>query len=91
MHVFLGASVLVGLALANPNPQDIDLEGVVAAPLPSFVTPSPLNTAKRSNEVMKRDGNCSPQPAGSGPVPAPDTYDNFQADPDLRVGSSLEL
>lgn len=40
---------------------------------------------KRDLEVEKRDGDCSPYPAGSGPVPSPDTAAAFQSDPDFAV------
>ena len=40
---------------------------------------------KRSLELERRDGDCSPYPAGSGPVPSPDTPDAFQSDPDFAV------
>ncbi|KAL9136180.1 MAG: hypothetical protein Q9175_002613 [Cornicularia normoerica] len=46
----------------------------------------PLQSApakKRALEVEKRDGDCSPYPAGSGPVPTPDTPAAFQSDPDF--------
>lgn len=48
----------------------------------------PLQSApakKRALEVEKRDGDCSPYPAGSGPVPTPDTPAAFQSDPDFAV------
>jgi hypothetical protein len=34
---------------------------------------------------VKRDGTCSVQPPGSGPVPVPDTVDAFLSDPVLQV------
>ena len=41
---------------------------------------------KRDLQVEKRDGDCSPYPAGYGPVPTPDTPAAFQSDPDFAVG-----
>ncbi|CAD6581526.1 MAG: hypothetical protein ASARMPRED_000637 [Alectoria sarmentosa] len=38
---------------------------------------------KRDLQVEKRDGDCSPYPAGSGPVPTPDTPAAFQSDSDF--------
>ena len=49
---------------------------------------SPLQSVsakKRDLVVEKRDGDCSPYPAGSGPVPSPDTPSAFLADPDFAV------
>jgi len=49
---------------------------------------SPTNTpskVKRSHALAKRDGDCSPQPKGSGPVPSPDTVDAFEAFPTFAV------
>ena len=49
---------------------------------------SPTNTpskVKRSHTLAKRDGDCSPQPTGSGPVPSPDTVDAFKAFPTFAV------
>lgn len=53
---------------------------------PSAVTPLRSPSAKKRDlEVEKRDGDCSPYPAGSGPVPSPDTPAAFQSDPDFAV------
>lgn len=58
-------------------------------PAPSIpVAILPLQSAsakKRDLQVEKRDGDCSPYPAGSGPVPSPDTPAAFQSDPDFAV------
>ncbi|KAL9008752.1 MAG: hypothetical protein Q9173_006155, partial [Seirophora scorigena] len=82
---------LLGLTSAAPRPQQIDTAGVEAAPAPVFVTPpyNVLEHAGASNEPViaprnrlhKRDGNCAPQPAGSGPVSSPDTPEAFLANP----------
>ena len=97
MRTTLVISTLAGLVLAapSPRPQLIDLAGVDAAPDPTFYTPpydvvsdfsgESSNSTKRSAEFIKRDGDCAKQPAGSGPVPSPDTVSAFQADPDLQV------
>ena len=63
----------------------------VVSNIPASSTPDaviPLQSAsakKRDLKVEKRDGDCSPYPAGSGPVPTPDTPDAFQSDPDFAV------
>ena len=47
--------------------------------------PTVASKKKRSLDLEKRDGDCSPYPAGSGPVPSPDTPEAFQSDPDFAV------
>ena len=68
----------------------INVESNVPAPsAPVEVTPLQSTSAKRRDleyiQVEKRDGDCSPYPAGSGPVPNPDTPAAFQSDPDFAV------
>ena len=47
---------------------------------------TPLNsTSVKRDLVDKRDGDCSPYQAGSGPVPTPDTPDAFLSDSDFAV------
>jgi len=48
------------------------------------ITSSTLK-AKRGEILTKRNGTCATQPAGSGPIPTPDTADAFMADPELQV------
>ena len=43
------------------------------------------STSEKRDLVDKRDGDCSPYKAGSGPVPTPDTTDAFLSDPDFAV------
>ena len=57
---------------------------VSAAPIEPITTDSP-SKIKRSRALVKRDGDCSPQPSGSGPVPSPDTPDAFEAYPTFAV------
>ena len=63
----------------------------VVSNIPASSTPAavvPLQSAsakKRDVQMEKRDGDCSPYPAGSGPVPTPDTPSAFQSDPDFAV------
>ena len=68
----------------------INVESNVPAPsAPVEITPLESTSAKKrdleSTQVEKRDGDCSPYPAGSGPVPSPDTPAAFQSDPDFAV------
>ncbi|MCJ1479031.1 hypothetical protein MMC13_007715 [Lambiella insularis] len=111
MHSVFLISAALSVAFALPHPQEIDLDGVAAAPPPVFVTPAidvvsqaptllpastiaPITTdapssRKRSDRCpVKRDGTCASQPAGSGPVPTPDTVDAFHADPELQASAT---
>ncbi|KAL8859900.1 MAG: hypothetical protein Q9178_003733 [Gyalolechia marmorata] len=82
---------LLGLTSAVPRPQLIDLEGVEAAPNPVFVVPAydVVEEAGATNNpaiaprarLLRRNGICALQPAGSGPVSSPDTPEAFLANP----------
>ena len=52
---------------------------------PNAITPLQSVSAKKRDVVERRDGDCTPYPAGSGPVPSPDTPDAFISDPDFAV------
>ena len=86
----LSALVAITAAAPAPSPQLIDLAAIDAAADPQLVS-APLDVAfdkpskKRDVTLSKRDGNCAVQPAGSGPVPSPDTASAFSADPGLQV------
>lgn len=56
-----------------------------ASAAPVIVPLQSASAKKRDLELQKRDGDCSPYPAGSGPVPSPDTPAAFQSDPDFAV------
>ena len=58
---------------------------IPAASTPDAITPLQSVSAKKRELVEKRDGDCSPYPAGSGPVPSPDTPSAFQSDADFAV------
>lgn len=51
------------------------------------VKPITSSTLKsKSGEILtKRNGTCATQPAGSGPIPTPDTAYAFMADPELQA------
>ncbi|KAL8674828.1 MAG: hypothetical protein Q9168_000809 [Polycauliona sp. 1 TL-2023] len=89
----LSALVAIVAAAPAPSPQLIDLAAVDAAPDPVFVS-APLDVAsdtphkKRELNLLKRDGDCAPQPAGSGPVSTPDTAAAFESNPDLQALSN---
>ncbi|KAL8915223.1 MAG: hypothetical protein Q9171_000342 [Xanthocarpia ochracea] len=82
---------LLGLTSAIPKPQLIDVEGVEAAPNPVFVVPAydVLEEAGAINKpsiaprarLLRRNGICALQPAGSGPVSSPDTPEAFLSNP----------
>lgn len=55
---------------------------VPAAPIDPITTPP--SRVKR-HLIQKRDGDCAPQPTGSGPVPTPDAVSAFQSFPTLHV------
>ena len=58
------------------------------APLSAVTSDSSSPDRRRAEEfegLEKRDGNCAAQPAGSGPVPSPDTPDAFLAYQPLQV------
>lgn len=62
------------------------VSNIPASSAPPVVIPLQSASAKKRDvEVEKRDGDCSPYPAGSGPVPTPDTPAAFQSDPDFAV------
>ena len=63
--------------VAEDTPPD-----VAAAPIEPITT-SPSRV--RRQLIQKRDGDCKPQPAGSGPVPTPDTVQAFLSSAELQV------
>ena len=56
---------------------------VPADPITPITTPP--SRVKRHLLLQKRDGDCAPQPTGSGPVPSPDTVSAFLSFPTLHV------
>lgn len=66
------------LAVAKDDPPDVD-----APPIQPITTPP--STKKRDVSLERRDGNCAPQPSGSGPVPNPDTVEAFKSSSQLQV------
>lgn len=95
----LAASQLIDLVAIDNFPDAV----LVTAPLdvvtdtPPDVPAAPIEpitkapSRVRRNLVQKRDGNCSPQPTGSGPVSNPDTVAAFQSNPDLQVSPKYRL
>ena len=75
----------------DPAPVLVKAPVNVVSNVPASSTPAailPLQSVfakKRDLQVEKRDGDCSPYPAGSGPVPSPDTPAAFKSDPDFAV------
>ena len=82
---------LDAIALDFPPPVLVKapIDVVSNIPTPSAapeIVPLPSEPAKKRDvELKERDGDCSPYPAGSGPVPSPDTPAAFQSDPDFAV------
>ena len=97
--VSLAASQLIDLVAIGNTPDPV----LVSAPLdvvtdtPPDVPAAPIEpitnapSRVRRNLVQKRDGNCNPQPTGSGPVSTPDTVAAFQSNPDLQVSPKHRL
>ena len=55
------------------------ISNVPAPSAPVDIIPLQSSSAKKRDlQVEKRDGDCSPYPAGSGPVPTPDTPAAFK-------------
>ena len=64
----------------------VNVESDIPEPsTPDAITPLQSVSAEKRDLVAKRDGDCSPYPAGSGPVPSPDTPSAFQSDTDFAV------
>ena len=66
-------------------PYNVEMDIPPDAPADAIVPLQSTPAKKRDLEVEKRDGDCSRYPAGSGPVPSPDTPEAFQADADFAV------
>ena len=89
---------LDGVAAAKP-PVFVKVPLDVVSNTPTLLattTVAPITTdapgsRKRSQGIKRRDGACSPQPSGAGPVPSPDTASAFLADPVFQVGGSVLL
>ena len=88
-------AAVAALTSALPSPQLIDLPAIAEYPGPVLVKAPIDNVAdaltgvpsssKRDLTVEKRDGDCLPYPAGSGPVPSPDTVEAFVSFPTFAV------
>ena len=64
----------------------VNVESDIPEPsAPDTITPLQSVSAQKRDFVAKRDGDCSPYPTGSGPVPSPDTPSAFQSDADFAV------
>ena len=96
--VSLAASQLIDLVAMENFPDPV----LVAAPFdvvedtPPDVPAAPIEpittspSRVRRQQIQKRDGDCSPQPTGSGPVPSPDTVSAFQSFATLQVCTITE-
>ena len=101
MHASLFLAALASVAYSqlinlDEIAQDFPPPDLVKAPLnvesnipptstPDAIVPLQSASAKKRDVVEKRDGDCTPYPAGSGPVPSPDTPSAFLSDPDFAV------
>ena len=60
------------------KPTKFDTKADTKAATKADVQAARLRRVRRSPElIVKRDGDCSPQPTGAGPVPTPDTAAAF--------------
>ena len=90
--VAAGKPVLVtpALGVASQTATVIPVSQVDSSAAAAIAT-SPA-TAKRSlPKIERRDGDCSPQPTGPGPVPSPDTASAFQSFATLQVCALLGI
>ena len=96
MKQFIGLITLATLVAASPypHPQFLDFADVIP---PSEVAPPvkiPMGDGAVSDilpagdVIVKRDGDCSLQPPGSGPVPSPDTPGAFTSDTDFSKAAN---
>ena len=81
---------LNAIALDFPPPElvkaPLNVESdIPAAPTTDAIIPLQSVSAKKRELIEQRDSDCSPYPAGSGPVPNPDTPNAFLSDPDFAV------
>ena len=67
-----------------PAPLNVESDIPAALSAPAVIPLQSVSTKKR-DLIDKRDGDCSPYPAGSGPVPNPDTPSAFLSDPEFAV------
>ena len=96
--VSLAASQLIDLvAIGNfPDPVLVAAPCDVVEDTPPDVPAAPIEpittspSRVRRQQIQKRDGDCSPQPTGSGPVPSPDTVSAFQSFATLQVCTFTE-
>lgn len=73
---------------APPDNVPTDVPTVTTTTVEPLTTiDTPPAKLRRAETFEKRDGTCAPQPAGSGPVPNPDTADAFLAYQPLQVCS----
>lgn len=71
-------------------PINVESDIPAAPSATDVITPLQSISAQKRRLVEKRDGDCSPYPAGSGPVPSPDTPSAFQSDGEFAVYRSHE-
>jgi hypothetical protein len=86
--VFVTPSVAVVSQEATYAPSPTLSSSTVTDTTTTVSTPTDESTVSRRSRIQRlarRDGDCSPQPQGSGPVTSPDTPEAFQANKDLQV------
>ena len=71
-----------------PAPLNVELDIPATLTADTIIPLQRVSTRKREL-IDKRNGDCSPYPAGSGPVPNPDTPSAFLSDPEFVVYTSF--
>ena len=83
------------LVKVSDDPPNVPASSVEPIKIAIGTTVAPASLAarrpRRSAVLDKRDGNCTAQPAGSGPVPSPDTADAFLGSDDISVSDLQAL
>ena len=74
------------LVVASDDPPDVAAPPV--KPIEAEGAPASARRRwRRRSHLLKRDGDCAPEPSGAGPVPDPDTADEFLDFSSLQVRS----
>ena len=78
--------VTAPLDVVSDDPPDVAAPPIKPIiPAAAAAAPALLRRARRNADLDKRDGDCSPQPTGAGPVPTPDTAEAFVSFSSLQV------
>ena len=80
---------LDAIALDFPPPDLVKAPINVESNIPPAASTNAIipleSTSAKKRDLDKRDGDCSPYPTGSGPVPSPDTPAAFQSNSEFAA------